>query len=85
MVSVAAALEMDGNQVKQARIALGGVSHKPWRAREAENFLVGKTASEENFRQAAGAEMKMAKPLEYNKYKVEMAQRAIVRALMELV
>jgi len=85
LVSVAAALEMDGNQVKQARIALGGVSHKPWRAREAENFLVGKTASEENFRQAAGAEMKMAKPLEYNKYKVEMAQRAIVRALMELV
>jgi xanthine dehydrogenase YagS FAD-binding subunit len=85
LVSVAAALEMDGNQVKQARIAIGGVSHKPWRAMEAEKFLAGKPASEENIKQAADAEMKMAKPLEHNKYKVELTRRAIVRALMELV
>ncbi len=83
LVSVAAALEMDGSQIKQARIALGGVSHKPWRAMEAEKFLAGKNASEENFKQAAWAEMKLAKPLEHNKYKVELAQRGIVRALMQ--
>jgi len=85
LISVAAALDMDGSQVKLARIAIGGVSHKPWRALEAERFLVGKNTSEENFLKAAEAEMKMAKPLEHNKYKVEMAKRAIVRALMELV
>jgi xanthine dehydrogenase YagS FAD-binding subunit len=82
LVSVAAALEVAaGNKIKQARIALGGVAHKPWRATEAENFLAGKTATEENFRLAAEAEMRHAKPLEHNKFKVEMGRRAIVRAL----
>lgn len=82
LVSVAAALEMAaGNKIKQARIALGGVAHKPWRATEAENFLAGKTATEENFKLAAEAEMRGAKPLEHNKFKVEMGRRAIVRAL----
>jgi xanthine dehydrogenase YagS FAD-binding subunit len=82
LVSVAAALETAaGNKIKQARIALGGVAHKPWRATEAENFLAGKTATEENFRLAAEAEMRSAKPLEHNKFKVEMGRRAIVRAL----
>lgn len=82
LVSVAAALETNGNTIKQARIAMGGVSHKPWRAMEAEKFLVGKTATEENFKQAAEAEMKNAKSFEYNKFKVELGKRAIVRALM---
>jgi len=82
LVSVAAALEVAaGNKIKQARIALGGVAHKPWRATEAEKFLAGKTATEENFRLAAEAEMRNAKPLEHNKFKVEMGRRAIVRAL----
>ncbi|HEX8368163.1 MAG TPA: xanthine dehydrogenase family protein subunit M [Pyrinomonadaceae bacterium] len=82
LVSVAAALEVAaGNKIKQARIALGGVAHKPWRATEAEKFLAGKTATEENFRLAAEAEMRHAKPLEHNKFKVEMGRRAIVRAL----
>jgi xanthine dehydrogenase YagS FAD-binding subunit len=82
LVSVAAALEVAvGNKIKQARIALGGVAHKPWRATEAEKFLAGKTATEENFRRAAEAEMRNAKPLEHNKFKVEMGRRAIVRAL----
>ena len=83
LVSVAAALETDGNKIKQTRIALGGVAHKPWRALEAEKFLNGKDATEANFKLAADAEMKQAKPLEYNKFKVELARRAIVRALTQ--
>lgn len=82
LVSVAAALEMNGNKIKDARVAMGGVAHKPWRASEAEKFLNGKEATEANFRAAAEAEMKQAKPLEYNKFKVELGKRAIVRALM---
>lgn len=81
LISVAAALEMDGNKIKQARIAMGGVAHKPWRAMEAEKMLVGKEATEANFKQAAEAEMKAAKPLEHNKFKVELGTRGIVRAL----
>lgn len=81
LVSVAAALEMNGNQIKQARVALGGVAHKPWRALEAEKFLAGKEATEANFKQAAEMEMKNAKPLEHNKFKVELGTRAIVLAL----
>ncbi len=81
LVSVAAALEMNGNKIKQARIAMGGVAHKPWRALAAEKMLVGKEATEVNFKQAAEAEMKGAKPLEHNKFKVELGNRGIVRAL----
>ncbi len=60
---------------------MGGVAHKPWRASEAEKFLAGKDATEANFKLAAEAEMKAAKPLEYNKFKVELGNRGIVRAL----
>ena len=81
LVSVAAALEMDGNKIKQARIAMGGVAHKPWRATDAEKMLVGREATEANFKQAAEAEMKGARPLEHNKFKVELGTRGIVRAL----
>ena len=81
LVSVAAALEMSGGTIKQARIAMGGVAHKPWRATEAESFLTGKSATEENFRSAADAAMKNAKPLEHNGFKVELGKRAIVLAL----
>lgn len=82
LVSVAAALEMDGNRIKLARLAMGGVAHKPWRALEAEKSLTGKEATEANFKSAADAEMKTAKPLEHNKFKVELGKRAITRALM---
>lgn len=82
LVSVAAALETNGNLIKQARIAMGGVSHKPWRASQAEAFLVGKDATEANFKLAAEAEMKNAKPLEHNGFKVELGKRAIAKALM---
>ena len=82
LVAVAAALELDGGTIRQARVVLGGVAHKPWRSREAEAALSGKPASEESFRQAAEAALKDAKPLAHNAYKVELGKRAIVRALM---
>ena len=83
LVSVAAALEVEGNNIKQARLALGGVAHKPWRALEAEKFLSGKQASEANFKTAADLEFKQARPLEHNKFKTELGKRAMVRALMQ--
>lgn len=85
LVSVAAALEMDGNLIRQARVALGGVAHKPWRALDAEKFLAGKEATEENFKQAAEIEMSKAKPLEHNAFKVELGKRAIARALTQAI
>jgi xanthine dehydrogenase YagS FAD-binding subunit len=82
LVAVAAALELDGGTIRQARVVLGGVAHKPWRSREAEAALAGKPASEESFRQAAEVALKDAKPLSHNVYKVELGKRAIIRALM---
>ena len=81
LVSVAAAIETSGSKIKQARIAMGGVAHKPWRALEAEKFLVGKDATDPNFIEAANLEMKNAKGFEHNKFKIELGRRAIVRAL----
>ena len=82
LVAVAAAFEMDGDKIKQARVVLGGVAHKPWRSREAEAELTGRPASEESFRRAADAALAGAKPLAHNAYKVELGKRAVVRALM---
>lgn len=82
LVSVAAALETDKKgRILQARIALGGVAHKPWRSAEAETVLTGKTATEKAFRQAADAALTGARPLAHNGFKVDLAKRAIVRAL----
>jgi len=81
LVSVAAALETEGNIIKKARIAMGGVAHKPWRALKAEQALIGKEATEANFRAAANAEMAEAKPLSHNAFKVELGNRSIVLAL----
>ncbi|RYG19361.1 xanthine dehydrogenase family protein subunit M, partial [bacterium] len=82
LVAVAAALELEDNTIRQARVVLGSVAHKPWRSREAEAALVGKTISEESFKQAAELALSGAKPLEHNAYKVELGKRAVVRALM---
>ncbi len=82
LVAVAAAVELDGKNVRQARVVLGSVAHKPWRSREAEAALAGRPASEESFRRAAEAALAGAKPLAHNAYKVELGKRAIVRALM---
>ncbi|MEO6732125.1 MAG: xanthine dehydrogenase family protein subunit M, partial [Ferruginibacter sp.] len=83
LISVAALLDVRGATINQARIALGGVAHKPWRALEAEKFLAGKAATEANFRQAAELEMKQARPLEHNEFKVELGIRGITRALVQ--
>src|SRR5471032_2503404 len=83
LVSVAAGLEMDGDgrTVRQARIALGGVAHKPWRVAAAEAVLVGQPLSDARSRQAAALLVAGAQARDDNRYKIEMAQRAVVRAL----
>ncbi len=81
LVSVAAALDMDGNTIKDARLAMGGVAHKPWRLTSAENFLKGKSATEANFKQAAAIAMKDAKGYGQNNFKLKMAPNTIVQTL----
>jgi xanthine dehydrogenase YagS FAD-binding subunit len=81
LVSVAAALQMDGGTVKTARIALGGVAHKPWRATETERMLTGQPLSRATLQSAAALAVREAKPYRENGFKVELAQRAIVRAV----
>ena len=81
LVSVAAALEMSDGTIKEARLALGGVAHKPWRDREAEALLNGKPATKENFQWLPSAILRDAKGFEHNAFKIELAKRAIVRAL----
>ena len=81
LVSVAAALDMDGNSINDVRLAMGGVAHKPWRLTKAENFLKGKTGSEENFKQAAAIAMKDAKGYGHNNFKLKMVPNTIVQTL----
>ncbi len=81
LVSVAAALDMDGNTIRNARLAMGGVAHKPWRLTGAENFLKGKNASEANFKHAATIAMKDAKGHGQNNFKLKMAPNTIVETL----
>jgi xanthine dehydrogenase YagS FAD-binding subunit len=81
LVSVAAGLEMSGNTIQSAGLALGGVAHKPWRSPEAEKFLVGTIASPDAFRKAADLAVSGAVPLEHNAFKIELAKQSIVRAL----
>jgi xanthine dehydrogenase YagS FAD-binding subunit len=81
LVSVAAALELDGDTVKTARLALGGVAHKPWRNRDAEALLEGKPATRESFQAAADLIVAEAKPQATNGFKIDLARRAIVRGL----
>jgi xanthine dehydrogenase YagS FAD-binding subunit len=84
LASVAAVLWMNGQTIEKARISLGGVATKPWRAKEAEDLLAGKKPDSATFRAAAEAALAGAKPLEHNAFKVELAKRAIQRALVEL-
>ncbi|MGB8169585.1 MAG: xanthine dehydrogenase family protein subunit M [Chthoniobacteraceae bacterium] len=82
LVSVAASLQTEpGGRISHARVALGGVAHKPWRAFEAETALVGQDAGEPAFRAAADAALAGAKGYERNTFKIELARRTIVRAL----
>ncbi|MGQ8630281.1 FAD binding domain-containing protein [Agrobacterium sp. DKPNP3] len=85
LVSVAAALDLDGSgNVKDVRLALGGVAHKPWRALKAEAYLKGQKADTEHFRAAAEAELADAVGLRDNAFKIELAKRTIVAVLEEL-
>ena len=84
LVSVAAALDVADGTVQDARIALGGVAHKPWRATRAEEVLRGSPATEDTFGAAADAELQAAEPLAGNGFKVPMARGAIVAVLREL-
>ena len=81
LVSVAAALNVRDNVIEAARVAMGGVAHKPWRAFEAEEMLLGKPVNEDTFRQAAEIALAGAQTYEHNAFKVELGKRAIVRAL----
>jgi xanthine dehydrogenase YagS FAD-binding subunit len=83
LVSIAAALELDGETIKEARIALGGVAHKPWRDAGAEAVLRGQTSSEAAFTQAAHLLLRNAKGYEHNAFKIDLAHRGIVRALTQ--
>jgi xanthine dehydrogenase YagS FAD-binding subunit len=83
LASVAVALAVDGGAVGEVRLGLGGVATKPWRARRAEEVLAGGPATRDSFGRAAEAELAAAAPRGMNAFKVELAQRAMVRALEE--
>ena len=84
LVSVAAALEMKGKTIQQARLAMGGVAHKPWRLTATETFLKGKEANESNFRQAAQLAMKEARGFGENNFKLTLAPNTLVHTLQKL-
>jgi xanthine dehydrogenase YagS FAD-binding subunit len=83
LVSVAAALELDGRNIKEARLALGGVAHKPWRNTEAEAALRGQPAEEASFRRAADIVLRDARGYEHNAFKIDLARRAIMRTMTQ--
>ncbi|MGE2715425.1 FAD binding domain-containing protein [Mycolicibacterium litorale] len=84
LASVAAELTFDTDQIGSARIALGGIAHKPWRARRAEEVLAGATAGEETFAAAADAELSAADPQPGNEFKVALTRRTLIAALRTL-
>jgi xanthine dehydrogenase YagS FAD-binding subunit len=84
LVSVAAALELDGHTIADARVALGGVAAKPWRAWRAEEALRGRPATECSFLEAAAAELAEARPLAGNAFKVDLSRRTLVAVLRQL-
>jgi xanthine dehydrogenase YagS FAD-binding subunit len=85
LVSVAAALEMEEDIITEARLALGGVAHKPWRDQKAESLLEGESATREKFENVAGELLRDAQGFGDNDFKIELARRAIVRALRQAV
>jgi xanthine dehydrogenase YagS FAD-binding subunit len=84
LVSVAAAVDVEDGVVRDARIAFGGLAHKPWRAQLAEEALRGAPANDESFRAAADAELSAAEPLRDNAFKLPMARGALTAVLREL-
>jgi xanthine dehydrogenase YagS FAD-binding subunit len=84
LVSVAAAVDVADGVVRDVRLALGGVAHRPWRATAAEEALRGRPATEESFAAAADAELAAATPLPDNRFKVPLARNVVVRTLLDL-
>jgi len=80
LASAAVVLDLDGETIRAARLGLGGIATKPWRASEAEHFLTGRKASDETFRDAAEIALAGAVGREHNRFKIELAKRTIVRA-----
>jgi xanthine dehydrogenase YagS FAD-binding subunit len=83
LVSVAAALDMDGDTIREARLALGGVAHKPWRDSEAEAALKGQPANADTFARAADIVLREAKGFGHNTFKIDLARRTMIRALTQ--
>jgi xanthine dehydrogenase YagS FAD-binding subunit len=83
LVSVAVGIEMDGDKIKEARLALGGVAHKPWRNRDAEAQLAGAPPTRESFARAAETVLHDARGFGHNNFKIELARRAMLRALAQ--
>jgi xanthine dehydrogenase YagS FAD-binding subunit len=83
LVSIAAALQMEGDTIGEARVALGGVAHKPWRVPAAEEALRGKKAEDASFQQAADLLLEGARGFGHNDFKVDLARRGVVRALSQ--
>jgi xanthine dehydrogenase YagS FAD-binding subunit len=83
LVSVAAALELDGERIKEARLALGGVAHKPWRNKAAEAVLQGRAPDEVSFAQAADLLLQDAKGYAHNTFKIDLARQTIIRTLSQ--
>jgi xanthine dehydrogenase YagS FAD-binding subunit len=84
LVSLAAALEIVDGRIRNVRLALGGVAHKPWRAFQAEQVLAGAEARTETFQRAAEAELSGARGYGYNDFKIELAKRTIIGVLSEM-
>jgi xanthine dehydrogenase YagS FAD-binding subunit len=83
LVSIAVGLDVEGGTIKEARLALGGVAHKPWRDGEAEALLSGAPATRESFLRAADAVLRDARGFGHNDFKIELARRGILRALAQ--
>ncbi|MDT0645514.1 xanthine dehydrogenase family protein subunit M [Zunongwangia sp. F260] len=83
LVSVAVGLDIKEGKIMEARIVLGGVAHKPWRNKEAEALLENMKSTKKNFENVADAIVSEAKAYEYNQFKIELARRSIIRALMQ--
>ena len=80
LASAAVVLDLDGDTIRAARLGLGGIATKPWRAIEAEQLLTGRKASDDTFRDAAEIALAGAVAREHNHFKIELAKRTIVRA-----
>ncbi len=83
LVSVAVGLDLEGDTIKEARLALGGVAHKPWRDPLAEAALRGQNTTQSTFARAADILLRDAKGFEHNTFKIDLARRAIIRALKQ--